>query len=215
MTPWESPLILSTAVYVSLSYHKCLWSFPIHLVSKYGKYSKQLDLSPSYQIYFWFKITSTKSSLDHVTLRKTKSAKISYDHPSQSLDLRVRRDGWNIRPFFIYKTGQLSTSWLLLLLSHFSRVQLCATPQTAAHQAPPSLGLSRLEHWSGLLFPFPMQESESEVAQSCPTLCDPIGCSLPGSSVHGISQARVLEWGATAFSTSWLLRVKSYMRKCL
>ena len=43
-------------------------------------------------------------------------------------------------------------------------------------------------------------KSESEVAQSCPTLCDPIDCSLPGSSVHGIFQARVLEWGAIAFS---------------
>ena len=42
---------------------------------------------------------------------------------------------------------------------------------------------------------------ESEVAQSCPTLCDPMDCSLPGSSVHGILQARVLEWGAIAFST--------------
>ena len=42
--------------------------------------------------------------------------------------------------------------------------------------------------------------SESEVAQSCPTLCDPMDCSLPGSSVHGIFQARVLEWGAIAFS---------------
>ena len=39
-------------------------------------------------------------------------------------------------------------------------------------------------------------KSESEVAQSCPTLCDPMDCSLPGSSVHGIFQARVLEWGA-------------------
>ena len=41
---------------------------------------------------------------------------------------------------------------------------------------------------------------ESEVAQSCPTLNDPMDCSLPGSSVHGIFQARVLEWGAIAFS---------------
>ena len=44
---------------------------------------------------------------------------------------------------------------LLLLLSRFSRVQLCATPETAAHQAPPSLGFSRQEHWSGLPFPSP------------------------------------------------------------
>ena len=44
-------------------------------------------------------------------------------------------------------------------------------------------------------------KSESEVAQSCPTPSDPMDCSLPGSSVHGIFQARVLEWGAIAFST--------------
>ena len=43
-------------------------------------------------------------------------------------------------------------------------------------------------------------ESESEVAQSCLTLSDPMDCSLPGSSIHGIFQARVLEWGAIAFS---------------
>ena len=42
-------------------------------------------------------------------------------------------------------------------------------------------------------------KSESEVAQSCPTLRDPTDCSLPGSSIHGIFQARVLEWGAIAF----------------
>ena len=51
-------------------------------------------------------------------------------------------------------------SGLLLLLSRFSRVRLCATPQTAAQQAPPSLGFSRQEHWSGLPFPSPMHESE-------------------------------------------------------
>ena len=43
-------------------------------------------------------------------------------------------------------------------------------------------------------------KSESEVTQSCPTLSDPMDCSLPGSSVHGIFQAKVLEWGAIAFS---------------
>ena len=43
-------------------------------------------------------------------------------------------------------------------------------------------------------------KSESKVAQSCPTLSDPMDCSLPGSSVHGIFQARILEWGAIAFS---------------
>ena len=44
-------------------------------------------------------------------------------------------------------------------------------------------------------------KSQSEVAQSCLTPSDPMDCSLPGSSVHGICQARVLEWGAIAFST--------------
>ena len=43
-------------------------------------------------------------------------------------------------------------------------------------------------------------KSKSEVAQSCPTLSEPMDCSLPGSSIHGIFQARVLEWGAIAFS---------------
>ena len=51
------------------------------------------------------------------------------------------------------------TLLLQLLLSRFSRVQLCATPWTAANQASPSLGFSRQEHWSGLPFPSPMHES--------------------------------------------------------
>ena len=73
----------------------------------------------------------------------------------------------------------------------------------AAHQAPPSLGFSRQEHWSGLPFPSPMHESEkwkwshSVVSDSS----RPHGLySPPDSSVHGIFQARVLEWGAIAFS---------------
>ena len=50
-------------------------------------------------------------------------------------------------------------------------------------------------------------KSESEITQSCPTLSDPMDCSLPGSSIHGIFQTRVLEWGAIAFSTSDLNEV--------
>ena len=49
-------------------------------------------------------------------------------------------------------------------------------------------------------------KSESEVAQSCPTLSDPMDCSPPGSSVHGIFQARVLEWGDVAFSDDSVLK---------
>ena len=82
-----------------------------------------------------------------------------------------------------------------------SCVQLFATPWAIAHQAPLSMGFSRQEYWSGLPFPSPVHESESAVTQSCPTLHDPMDCSLPGSSVHGISQARVLEWVAITFSS--------------
>ena len=58
------------------------------------------------------------------------------------------------------KFTKFTNNLLLLLLSHFSRVRLCVTPWTAAHQAPPSLGFSRQEHWSGLPFPSPVHESE-------------------------------------------------------
>ena len=57
-------------------------------------------------------------------------------------------------------------------------------------------------------------KSESEVAQSCPTLSDPMDCSLPGSSVHGIFQARVLESGAIAFSTFGSRRPQVQGKKC-
>ena len=69
---------------------------------------------------------------------------------------------WNLFSFepIDHPKLELSHIMLLLLLSRFSRVRLCATPQMAAHQAPPSLGLSRQEHWSGLPFPPPMHESE-------------------------------------------------------
>ena len=51
-------------------------------------------------------------------------------------------------------------------------------------------------------------KSEREVAQSCPTLRNPMDCSLPGSSIHGIFQAKVLEWGAIAFSICVILLVQ-------
>ena len=64
-----------------------------------------------------------------------------------------------------------------------------------------------------------MGESESEVAQSCPTLCSPMGCSLPDFSVHGIFQARVLEWVAISFSRGfsqpwdWTRVIMGYFNK--
>ena len=96
---------------------------------------------------------------------------------------------------------------LLLLLSRFSCVRLCATPKTAAHQAPPSLGFSRQEHWScHFLLQCMRVRSESEVAQSCPTHSNPMDCSLPGSSVHGIFQARVLECYYWAFLLTQMVK---------
>ena len=91
---------------------------------------------------------------------------------------------------------------LLLLLSHFSRVRLCATPQTAAHQSPHPWDSPGKNTGVGCYFLLQCMQvkSESEVAQPCLTLSDPMDCSLPGSSIHGIFQARVLEWGAIAFS---------------
>ena len=72
----------------------------------------------------------------------------------------------------------------------------------AAHQAPPPLGFSRQEHWSGLPLPSPMHESE-KWKWSRSAVSDsfwPRGLQCTGSSVHGIFQARVLEWGAIGFS---------------
>ena len=86
-------------------------------------------------------------------------------------------------------------------------LQPCPTLCDPIDGSPPeTLGFSRQEHWSGLPFPSPMHErkSESEVAQSCLTLSDPMDCSLSGSSVHGIFQVTVLEWGAIAFSRIYL-----------
>ena len=83
-----------------------------------------------------------------------------------------------------------------------SHVQLLATPWTAAHQAPPSMGFSRQEYWSGVPLPSPPDGNREikehlflyipkfsdcccfSVAQSCPTLCDPMDCSIPGFPVH-------------------------------
>ena len=108
---------------------------------------------------------------------------------------------------------RISYQNVLLLLSHFSRVRLCATTETAAHQASLSLGFSRQEHWYGLPFASPRHESESEVTQSCLTASDPMDCSPPGSSIHGIFQARVLEWVAIAFSDPILLHLSCVLSR--
>ena len=71
--------------------------------------------------------------------------------------LRINSFEWiGVLSFLEHSDSHLFT----LLLSRFSRVRLCATPQTAAHQAPLSLGFSRQEQWSGLPFPSPLGNSK-------------------------------------------------------
>ena len=55
---------------------------------------------------------------------------------------------------------------------------------------------------------YPWHAAAAKSLQSCPTLCDPVDCSPPGSSIHGIVQARTLEWAAIAFSSAWKWEVK-------
>src|SRR5574340_960313 len=94
-----------------------------------------------------------------------------------------------------------------MLLSHFSRVRLCVIPQTAATRLPRPWDSPGKNTGVGCHFLLQCMKGkrENEVAQSCLTLLDPMVCSLPGSSVHGIFQARVLERGAIAFSTGVLI----------
>ena len=81
----------------------------------------------------------------------------------------------------------------------------CETPLTAAHQAPPSWDSPGKNPEVGCHFLQCMKvKSESEVAQSCWTLNNPMDCSLPRSSVHGILQARVLEWVAITITPKYI-----------
>ena len=91
---------------------------------------------------------------------------------------------------------------LMLLLSCYvtSVVSTLCDPIDSSPPGSPVPGFSRQEHWSGLPFPSPMHECESEVTQLYPTLSNPMDCSLPGFSVHGILQARNLEQVAISSS---------------
>ena len=96
-------------------------------------------------------------------------------------------DSWQIAVRFTFLV--LCVVLCLLLLSHFSHVWLSATPWTTVRQVPLSMGFSRPEYWSGLPFPSLVIEYEVSEVKSlhlCPTLCDPVHCIPPGSSVQGI-----------------------------
>ena len=111
-----------------------------------------------------------------------------------------------------HQSTPFNFEWLmtLLLLSSVSRIQPCATPQTAAHQAPPPWDSPGKNTGAGcyLLLQCMKVKCEGEVARPCPTPSDPMDCSPPGSCIHGIFQARVLEWGAIAFSKWHCITVK-------
>ena len=99
---------------------------------------------------------------------------------------------------------------ILVNLFGCSRSQLWHVGSISLTKNPtrlPALGVQSLSHRTTMKVPFVclyvyiyVYESESEVAQSCPTVCNSMDCSLPSSSVHGIFQARVLEWVAISFS---------------
>ena len=171
-------------------------------------------------------------------------------HCSRGHALRKWLKGGNFKNCCLGKRITLSPAYLmlLLLLSHFSRVRLCVTPQTAAtrlphpwdspgentgvgchfllqcmkvkslslvrlfatpwtaaYQAPPSMGFSRQSTGVGchcLLRSHAAAATAAKSLQSCPTLCDPIDSSPPGSPIPGILQARTLEWVAISFSNA-------------
>ena len=107
---------------------------------------------------------------------------------------------------FLLKNQIQSMDSSLLLAAAAKSLQSCLTLCNPIDSSPPGSPRPRDSPGknTGVGCHFLLQcmkaKSESEVAQWCPTLSDPMDCSLPGSSVHGIFQARVLEWGAIAFS---------------
>ena len=116
----------------------------------------------------------------------TESKRLFYTSVSLLLS-RIQGCHYHLSKFHIYVL-------LLLLLSCFSRVRLSATPETAAHQDPPSLGFSRQEHWSRLPFPSPMHESE-KWKWSCSVVSDSL-------RPHGLQPTRLLHpWDFPGKST--------------
>ena len=111
-----------------------------------------------------------------------------------------------VRELLWFSSLWVICSMALLRLSHFSRVRLCDPIRRQPTRLPRPWDSPGKNTGVGCHFLLQCMKvkSESEVAQSYPILCDPMDCSLPGFSVPGIIQARVLEWGAIAFSTRWL-----------
>ena len=90
-------------------------------------------------------------------------------------------------PGFLQARTRVGCHFLLqyVKVKSLSRVRLFETPWTVSYQAPPSMGFSRQQYWSGVPLPSPVYIDQiRSVAQSCPTLCDPMNSSTPGLPVH-------------------------------
>ena len=101
-------------------------------------------------------------------------------------------------------TGRGKTSW-----KHSAN----ENPRTLCLHNPPDFLFPSVKEFSSLFLLGPctwLAAAAAKSLQSCPTLNDPMDCSLPGSSIHGIFQARVLEWDATAFPGTWLAMVANF-----
>ena len=175
-----------------------------------------------------FDMQPYKSPLFSFLFKYKKSELKFWDSPSYRNLIRLSKiltkKGivWAVFLQFLHSVGEIISCMLLLLLllSCFSRVQLCVTPETAAHQTPPSLGFSRQEHWSGLPFPPSMHESEKwkwsrSVVSDCwrphglqPTrLLHP--WDFPGKST-GVGCHRLLRrWQQLMFIQHWVSRAIS------
>ena len=127
------------------------------------------------------------------------------DHSGKNRDIK----SWQIHWDSWMKWGcKIEILWRGAAKSLQSCLTLCDTIDGSLPSSPiPGILQARTLEWVAISFSNAWKwkvkvKSESEVTQWCPTLSDPMDCSLPGSSIHGIFQARVLEWGAIAFSDS-------------
>ena len=111
-----------------------------------SKWTKDLNVRPETIKLLEENLGETPSDVNH--------SRILYDPPSKVMEIKAKINKWDLIKIKSFCTTK-ETILLLLLLSRFSGFRLCATPWTAAYQAPPSMGLSRQEYWSGVPLPSP------------------------------------------------------------
>ena len=120
------------------------------------------------------------------------------------LGFRITADGdcsHEIKRCLPLERKVMTSLLLLLLLSHFSHVRLCATPQTAAHQAPPSLGFSRKEYWSGGAIAFSNDQSRQHIKKQRHYFTN----KGPSSQSCGFSSSHIWMWELD-YKESWVLK---------